>query len=120
MANGATRPTEEPTKSMKPLKSYHMSRTLLLLISALCLAAAPVAEAPAREAWRPAQDWLRERCKEMAANLDLARELLLQRAEGDAELIEFLTPGPVRIRRPGYGVLPRVREDAPLSAVELR
>jgi hypothetical protein len=97
-----------------------MSRVLLLLVSALCLAAAPATEVPAREAWRPAQDWLRERCKEVAANLDLARELLLQRAEGNAELTELLTPGPVRIRRPGYGVLPRVREDAPLSAVELR
>jgi len=120
MANGATRPAVGPTKPVKPIKSYHMSRTVLLLVSALWLAAPPAAEAPVREAWRPAQDWLRERCKEMARNLDRARELLLLRAEGNAELTELLTPGPVRIRLPGYGVLPRIREDAPPSAVELR
>ena len=92
----------------------------LVLIFPLWFAASAVAETvePVEEPWRVAHDRLRDHCAEMASNLNRARELLLERVAGNDELVERLTPEPVRLREPGYGVLPQIIEDAPLSPVE--
>ena len=92
----------------------------LVLLFSLWFPAPAVVETvePLEEPWRLAHDRLRDHCEEMASDLNRARELLLERVAGNDELVERLTPEPVRLRESGYGVLPQIKEDAPLSLVE--
>lgn len=99
----------------------------LVLLSPLWFAAcAPADSTPARspgseareKPWRSVHDRLRDRCEEMASNLSSGRELLLERAAGNDELIERLTSEPIRMRDPGYGVLPQISENASRSSVK--
>ncbi len=95
------------------------SRVLVLLLPVLLAVPAPGRGVGAgEEKWRAAHDRLREDCEELASNLNRGRELLLERAAGNDELLERLESASLELREAGYGVLPKIKQDAPLSPVE--
>lgn len=63
-------------------------------------------------------DWVREQRERMGADLRAAHAVLVARAEEeDPELAERLSPEPPQPMVWGYGVVPELRENAPLKSI---
>lgn len=77
-------------------------------------ASAAAGAAPTSESWAVVCAWLREQVTAMSLDLNRAHQILLERARREApELVDrLLPPTPTRA---GYGILPDLLEDVPLS-----
>lgn len=93
----------------------------ILAVSLVVLAVVPIARAAPPERWEHVHRWLGEQRDGMAADLESAHALLLERAIAldDAATIARLDEPP-RPRPRGYGVLPEIKEDRPVAPIELR
>jgi hypothetical protein len=76
---------------------------------------------PGPPPWEAVHGRLSEQRDQMAADLERAHTWLLKRAieQGDRESIERLSPDPPSPRPTGYGILPEIVGDAPLSPQQL-
>jgi hypothetical protein len=99
------------------LRAMAVALASLLAAAAVLPGAGEPATARAVEPWRGVIDDLRETNATIVADLESARAALRERARGDREATRLLTPEPVRLRSPGYGVLPEIIADSPPAAV---
>jgi len=94
------------------------------MLALAALQSAPAAETasePAAEPWRYVHAWLTAERDRMAADLERAHGVLVEkaRAAGETVLIEKLGDPP-RPRPHGWGILPEIVEDQPVADVETR
>ena len=94
-----------------------MTMRVILLVAATSLAGAGESSGPER-GWRAVHDRLSAGCAAMARDLEAAHAALVERAGDDEEAVARLSPEPVALRPPGYGVLPEIVGDAPRDEVK--
>ena len=93
-----------------------MTMRMFLLVAATSLAVAGESSGP-EKGWRAVHDRLSAGCEAMASDLEAAHAALVERAGDDEEAVARLSPEPVALRPPGYGVLPAIVGDAPRDEV---
>ena len=94
-----------------------MTMRMFLLVAATSLAVAGESSGP-EKGWRAVHDRLSAGCEAMASDLEAAHAALVERAGDDEEAVARLSPEPVALRPPGYGVLPEIVGDAPRDEVK--
>jgi len=107
-----------PRRGLRQKASARHRIVRILLLAVALLAASPPDSEPAP--WKAVLAGLRQQRDRMALNLERAHARLLEQAiaRDDREAVKRLSPLPPRPRPSGYGVLPEVGKDGPLSSVQ--